>query len=175
MEKSQGLLHIYCGEGKGKTTAALGLAIRAAGQGMKVVIARFLKTDNSGEVKMLKRLPGVTLLPCTKTFGFTISMKESEKKEASKYYHELLFLAAEQARQADLLILDEALAACNTGLLKKKDLEELLIGRPQGLEVVLTGRNPWETLLNMADYVTEMQAVKHPYQKGLPARRGIEY
>lgn len=173
MDNKQGLLHIYCGEGKGKTTAALGLAVRAAGRGMDVVIARFLKTEDSGEVEMLRRLPGIFLFPCEQSFGFTFSMGEEEKKEAAIYYRELFHKAGN--RKADLLILDEILAACNAGLVDKGELEEFLRGRPAGLEVVLTGREPWEKLLSMADYVTDMQAVKHPYRRGISARRGIEY
>lgn len=175
MEEQRGLVHIYCGDGKGKTTAALGLALRAAGRGMKVVIARFLKTEDSGEVKMLCQLPGIVLLPCRKSFGFTFSMGEEEKKEASRYYQDLFARAVSLGREADLLIFDEVLAACNAGLLSKESLEDFLGRRPQGLEVVLTGRNPWEGLLLAADYITQMQAVKHPYQKGIHARRGIEY
>ena len=175
MEERKGLVHIYCGDGKGKTTAALGLALRAAGRGMKVVIARFLKTEDSGEVKMLYQLPGIVLLPCKKNFGFTFSMGEEEKKEASRYCQKVFTHAVNLGQEADLLIFDEVLAACNAGLLTKKCLEAFLDSRPQGLEVVLTGRNPWESLLSAADYVTEMQAVKHPYQKGIYARRGIEY
>ena len=78
-----GLVHIYCGDGKGKTSAAIGLAVRAAGSGRRVVIARFLKTDNSGEVEILKRLPEVTLIPCRKNFGFVRSMDEETKKECA--------------------------------------------------------------------------------------------
>ena len=76
----RGLIHIYCGDGKGKTTAATGLAVRAAGRGKRVVIARFLKTDDSGEVFVLKQVPGITVIPCTKTFGFYFRMTEKQKK-----------------------------------------------------------------------------------------------
>lgn len=172
-EEKRGLLHIYCGEGKGKTTAALGLAVRAAGRNMEVVIARFLKTEDSGEVEMLRLLPRVFVFPCEKSFGFTFSMGEEEKREAGRYYRQLLDKAGN--RKADLLILDEILAACNAGLVERDALEDFLKKRPRELEVVLTGRNPWESLLAMADYVTEMQAAKHPYRQGIPARMGIEY
>ena len=82
----RGLVHIYCGDGKGKTTAATGLAVRAVGRGKRVVIARFLKTDDSGEVFVLKQIPGIILIPCTKTFGFYFRMTEEQKKEAAVYY-----------------------------------------------------------------------------------------
>ena len=87
-----GLVHIYCGDGKGKTSAAIGLAVRAAGSGRRVVIARFLKTDNSGEVEILKRLPEVTLIPCRKNFGFVRSMDEETKKECADYNLSLIHI-----------------------------------------------------------------------------------
>lgn len=123
-KQRKGLIHIYCGDGKGKTTAALGLTLRAAGRGMKVVIARFLKTEDSGEVEMLRCLPGVYLFPCEKSFGFTFSMGEEEKKEAGKYYQSLFAQAVE--READLLILDEILPACQAGLVGKQEVEDFL-------------------------------------------------
>ncbi|EHI60209.1 hypothetical protein HMPREF9473_01796 [ [Hungatella hathewayi WAL-18680] len=79
----KGYVHIYCGDGKGKTTAAIGLAVRAAGRGKKVVIARFLKTEDSGEVEVLRSIPGITVLPCEKTFGFYFQMTEEQKREAA--------------------------------------------------------------------------------------------
>ena len=94
-----GLVHIYCGDGKGKTSAAIGLAVRAAGSGRRVVIARFLKTDNSGEVEILKRLPEVTLIPCRKNFGFVRSMDEETKKECADYNRTLFFEAVELAKK----------------------------------------------------------------------------
>ena len=83
MEKNrQGLLHIYCGDGKGKTSAAVGMAVRAAGCGMKVLVIRFLKTENSGEVEVLRSIPGITVPPCERTFGFVFRMTEEQKQEA---------------------------------------------------------------------------------------------
>lgn len=173
--QTSGYVHIYCGDGKGKTTAALGLAVRAAGRGMQVVIARFLKTEDSGEVPVLRRIPGVQVLPCDKSFGFTFQMTEGVRREAAAYYREMLERAEAAAASADLLILDEIIGACNAGLVEKEKLEAFLRRRPAGLEVVLTGRNPWESLLESADYVTEMKQVRHPYEKGVTARKGIEY
>ena len=157
-----GLVHIYCGDGKGKTSAAIGLAVRAAGSGRRVVIARFLKTDNSGEVEILKRLPEVTLIPCRKNFGFVRSMDEETKKECADYNRNLF------------------LAAVNYGMVPEKDILDFLENRPKkgepdGLEIVLTGRNPSESLLGAADYVSEICKRKHPFDKGIMARRGVEY
>lgn len=176
------MIHIYCGDGKGKTTAALGLGIRAAGRGKRVLTARFLKTDDSGEIPVLREIPGITVLPCKKTFGFFFRMSEEQKREAGAYYRELLEEAFGRFKQEgyDLLILDEIMAAANYGLVEEERLLGLLLetkaaGSADGPEIVLTGRDPSEALLSMADYVTEMRAVRHPYEKGISARIGIEY
>lgn len=178
MEKNrQGLLHIYCGDGKGKTSAAVGLAVRAAGCGMKVLVVRFLKTENSGEVEVLRSIPGITVPPCERTFGFVFRMTDEQKQEAALYYQSRFEAAAEEAVQGeyDLLILDEILASCNYGMVRETSVVEFLKNRPEKLEVVLTGRNPSETFLELADYVSEICMRRHPYEKGIPARRGIEF
>ena len=173
----RGLIHIYCGDGKGKTTAATGLAVRAAGRGPRVEIARFLKPDDSGEVFVLKQIPGITLIPCTNTFGFYFRMTEEQKKEAAVYYSALLEQAWQIAEEqkAGLLVLDEIMAVCNYGLVKEKRLLELLKSKPENLEVVLTGRGPSKALLDRADYVSEIMKRKHPFDQGTGAREGIEY
>lgn len=170
-------VHIYCGDGKGKTTAAIGLSVRAAGCGKKVLITRFLKTDHSGEVNVLNTIPGISVTPCERSFGFFTKMTEDQKKEAAIYYSQLLTSTLDKAveEEYDLLVMDEIMAVCNYGLVDEKEVHEFLSHRPEGLEVVLTGRNPSETLANMADYVSEIKKVKHPYDQGLNARRGIEY
>lgn len=178
MEKEkQGLIHIYCGDGNGKTSAAVGLAVRAAGRGMKVLVVRFLKTENSGEVGVLRSIPGITVTPCDRTFGFVFRMTEEQKQEASLYYQNRFDTAVREAVQGqyDLLILDEILASCNYGMVKEQSVTEFLKSRPSGLEVVLTGRDPSEQLLELADYVSEICMRKHPYEKGIPARKGIEF
>ena len=126
-----GLVHIYCGDGKGKTSAAIGLAVRAAGSGRRVVIARFLKTDNSGEVEILKKLPEVTLIPCRKNFGFVRSMDEETKRECADYNRNLFFEAAELAKTADLVVFDEIMAAVNYGMVPEKDVLDFLEKRPK--------------------------------------------
>lgn len=172
-----GCIHVYCGDGKGKTTASIGLGIRAAGRGKKVLIARFLKTDDSGEVGILKQIPGIQVLPCEKTFGFFLQMTEEDKKEASACYSSLLERSFQKAREMEngLLILDEIMAACNYKLVSEDSLLRLLKERPSSLEVVLTGRNPSKSIMEAADYISEIQKVKHPFDEGLPAREGIEY
>ena len=176
-DRTAGLVHIYCGDGKGKTTASVGAAVRAAGSGKKVVIKRFLKNDQSGEVEVLKKIPEITLLPCTRQFGFSWKMSPKEREEATEYYGEELEKAWDIARKqdADMLILDEAIGACNLGFTDEKRLLELIGEKPPKLEVILTGRNPSQALLESADYVTEMVMRVHPYTRGIQARKGIEY
>ncbi|MEY8338306.1 cob(I)yrinic acid a,c-diamide adenosyltransferase [Lachnospiraceae bacterium 62-35] len=173
----KGLVHIYCGDGKGKTTAALGLALRAAGRKKKVLIVRFLKTDDSGEVSILKRIPEITLIPCEKTFGFLSSMSEETKKEAIEWYGKLLERAISMAIENtwDMLVMDEAVTACEKKVIEEDRLLWFLKNRPDRLEAVLTGRDPSDRLLSEADYISHIQAVRHPYEKGVKARKGIEY
>ena len=176
-EMRQGLVHIYCGDGKGKTSAAVGLAVRAAGRGMKVLVVRFLKTENSGEVEVLRSIPGITVTPCDRAFGFVFRMNEEQKAEAAEYYQKRFETAGKEAESGnyDLLILDEILASCNYGMVQDQSVLEFLHTKPAGLEVVLTGRDPSEKMVEQADYVSEIHMVKHPYQKGISARKGIEF
>lgn len=174
--EGMGLVHIYCGDGKGKTSAAMGLALRAAGRGNRVVVARFLKSEDSGEVEMLKKIPEIQVIPCERSFGFTFQMDEKTKKEAAQYYGELFLQAVKAVRGgADMLVLDEIMAAVNSGMVKQETVVEFLRTRPAGLEVVMTGRSPSEEFLSLADYVSEIKKVKHPYDRGILARKGIEY
>lgn len=171
-----GLVHIYCGDGKGKTTAALGLALRAAGSGLKVMVVRFMKTDSSGEVAVLKAIPAIHLVPCTKSFGFSWKMTSEQKAEAAEYYSALFAECWDQAcRDYDMVVFDEMMSVVSGGFVSGEALLKALRDKPEGLEVVMTGRNPSEQLLETADYVTEMRAVKHPYSRGIEARKGIEY
>lgn len=171
-----GLIHIYSGDGKGKTTAAIGLAVRAAGRGKKVLIARFLKNDDSGEVAGLKQINGIQLLPCEKQFGFFFQMTDKQKEEAGVYYLELFKKSIALVKEnVDLLILDEIMAACNYQLVEEQQLVDFLQNKPKDLEVVLTGRNPSEALIQLSNYHSEIKMRKHPYEEGIAAREGIEY
>lgn len=172
----KGLIHIYCGDGKGKTTAAIGLALRASGCGLKVIVSQFMKCGNSNEVKLMKELPGVTYCCCEKRLGFAWNMNEEQQAEAKALYSELFrdvtALAIEQ--DADLLVMDEFMSAYNYGWIDRREALTFLQNKPEKLEVVLTGREPGEELITLADYVTEMRKIKHPFEQGIPARRGIE-
>ncbi len=172
-----GLIHLYCGDGKGKTTCAMGLALRAAGRGIPVVIAQFLKSENSGERDSLRRLAGVTLLPLPEEVTFTFRMTPEEKAEAkaqsAQRFRTAVKLAAETGK--GLLVLDEICGAISAGMLELSQVERFLDSKPEDLEVVLTGRAPAQSLIERADYVTEMQKRKHPFDQGVTAREGIEY
>lgn len=173
----QGLIHIYCGDGKGKTSAATGLAVRAAGCGMRVLFARFLKNETSGELKVLDEVPGITVVHLERSYGFFNTLSESEREEVRQMYGELwrtiLDVVAEDSY--DVLVMDEFMAAYNHGLIPHGEAREFLKKKPESLEVVLTGREPDERLVELADYVSEIRKVKHPYDRGIRARRGIEY
>ena len=172
----KGLIHVYCGDGKGKTTAAMGLAVRAAGTGMKVVLTQFMKGDTSGEIKILRSLPGVTVMHCHRNFGFVWNMNDVQKQEAAAAYTELFdkvtAMAVEQ--KAEVLIMDEFMSAYNVGFLDKQKALDFLANKPEGLEVALTGRDPAPEIQELADYITEMRKIKHPFDKGINARKGIE-
>ena len=169
------MIHLYCGEGKGKTTAAMGLALRMAGRGRGVVIAQFLKSSDSGERTALSRLAQVTLLPVPEEMKFTFAMTEVEHRQAAEQSQSLLTEAIRLAREpgCGLLVLDEVCSAVNAGMLP---LEDVLCALDiPDLEIVLTGRDPHPTLEARADYITCCQKIRHPFDCGLPARPGIEF
>lgn len=173
----QGMIHIYCGDGKGKTTAATGLAVRAAGSGMKVLFARFLKNENSAELCVLDQIPGIEVIHLPKSYGFYNTQSEEEKAETKQMYEELWKYALDRAKNGacDMLVMDEFMAADRYGLIPHEEAIQFLKEKPEGLEVVLTGRDPSDELLELADYISEIKMVRHPFEKGIRARKGIEY
>lgn len=176
MKEKLGLVHVYTGKGKGKTTAAMGLILRASGRGLRVTLLQFMKGRPTGELQALERLEGVQVYRAKEMTKFSFQMTETEK-EAVRQRHDALLrdvIGRCRADGTDLLVLDEALGAMATGLLDEGLLLDFLDHRPAHLEVVLTGRNPSPALLERADYVTEMVKRKHPFDKGVPARDGIE-
>ncbi len=173
---NKGLIHVYCGDGKGKTTAAIGLAVRAAGSGMKVVILQFLKGRRVSELNSLKLIPGITILRNEKDLGFFNAMTEEDKLQAMSYHNENLqkVLQLVENMECDMLILDEICAAYRLGMVDKQIINQLIINKREALELVLTGREPDELFLKYADYVSEIKKIKHPYDKKINARVGIE-
>ncbi|MBR4096533.1 MAG: cob(I)yrinic acid a,c-diamide adenosyltransferase [Oscillospiraceae bacterium] len=168
-----GYLHIYCGDGKGKTTASLGLAMRAAGAGMKVCFVQFMKGGETAELDTLKLIPNISVHRCNKEYGFLWNMSDNEKAEITVTHNELLTTAFNSG--ADLVVLDEFNFAYSSGLMDKMLAEKLILDNKDSCEIVLTGRDPAEIFIQEADYVSEICCVKHPYEKGVTARKGIEY
>lgn len=171
-----GLVHIYCGEGKGKTTCSVGLSVRACGYGLHVLFMQFLKSGDSSELKVLKSLPGIDVLGTKPIKKFSFQMTEEEKAETrqvnAEQFHDMVRMLEND--HYDMLVLDEVLGAIEAGLLDDQLIVNFLKNRPEQLEVVMTGRYPTEELEELADYVSRIDKVKHPYDKGIPARAGIE-
>jgi len=173
--EGRGLIQIYTGDGKGKTTAAFGQALRAAGQGLKVFIIQFLKGEGeSGERTALKGNPLIQI----ETFGRKGWVaRDRPDPEDKKWVQKGLARALEvmEEGRVDLLILDEVNVAVAYGLLRIEEVLDLSDQKPAGMELILTGREAHPQILERADLVTEMKQVKHPAQRGVKARRGIEY
>ena len=177
----KGLVQIYTGDGKGKTTAAFGLALRAAGQGNKVLIYQFLKPPSLdiGE-RFALQLGAVRIRVEALDIPWDISKSFEDKERIAQVQAaivEALERIAETAEKRfyDLIILDEIVFCLWKGLATLEDIKNIIDGRDRRVEIVLTGRGATEKLMGLADLVTEMKKVKHPFDTGLSARRGIEY
>ena len=175
MEK--GLIHVYYGYGKGKTTAALGLALRAAGYGKQAVIVQFLKNRLSGEALPQAKNDNITVLRGQADDNFVKSMSKNEAARTAEIHNENLAkaIALVAEDKCDLLILDEVMDAYQMNMVDKDMLENFIKNKPENLELVITGHFPEHWMLNLADYVSEVVKKKHPYDCGIPARKGIEY
>ena len=162
---NKGLIHIYCGDGKGKTTASIGLTIRCVGRGGKVLFVQFLKERKTGEIAVLTTLPSVTVRRGKGTGKFTFQMNSLELAAAKKIQEETFDYICRICREnpPDLLIMDEIIGACTTGLVSEDKLIHFLASKPIQTEVVLTGRNPSQKLIALADYVSEIKKIKHPF------------
>lgn len=175
--KIKGLVHIYTGDGKGKTTAAVGLGIRAWGRGKKVLMVQFLKGMESGELIAISKLNSNFIINPGKSIGkFTWEMNEEELQKAATLQKEQFDYALKEMKtnKWDVLILDEIMAAITIKMIPLEDVLELIRCKPDKLEIVMTGRNAPDELIQVADYVSDIREVKHPFSKGIPARRGIE-
>lgn len=173
-----GLVQIYCGNGKGKTTAAIGLGIRAIGSNLKVIMIQFLKNDDTGECATLKTLePHFKVFHFEKRRGFTWTLTDEEKAELKKEVGMAIKFAKKvmDTGECDVLILDEIFGAIATGYVGEEELCELIDGKSENVELILTGRDVPEEIAKRADYISKIEPVKHPMNKGIMARKGIEY
>ena len=176
----KGFVQVYTGDGKGKTTAAFGLALRAAGQGGKVAIYQFLKpgTLELGEHSSMAKIPGVTVEALDEPWDMRKSTDDIEAvnkvKAAIKEIIAKIVIAAEEKR-FDLIILDEIVFCLSKDLVEFDDIKKLIAARDDRVELVLTGRGASEELIDLADLATEFKAVKHYFDKGIDARKGIEF
>ena len=174
-QNGKGLVQVFTGNGKGKTTAALGTVLRAAGHGLRIFVVFFMKGDYSyGEFSTLSCLPNVDVA----SFGLRRFMKPGEVNPEEAEQARLALAAAREAAlggEYDLVVLDEVNVAVGFNLISVDDVIKLIQDRPPGVELILTGRYADKQLIEMADLVTEMVKVKHPFDKGVKARRGIEY
>ena len=171
----KGLIQVYTGEGKGKTTAAIGLAVRAVGRGMKVLIIQFMKGRSSGERKVIKDTPNIQIENYgTSEFIKKGKIKEQDKLEVKKGFERAL--EAIEMEDWDVLILDEINVVLDLGLLNLEDFIGFLKKYgDKDVEIVLTGRNVPQEILELASLITEMKCIKHPFEKGIGPRKGIEY
>ena len=175
LTKKMGLLQVYTGDGKGKTTASLGLALRAIGHGMKVCMIQFMKnSDIYGEVRLAEKMPGLTIIPVGR-HDF-VNLKNPEAIDI-----ELAVAGWETAKdiigsqQYDIVILDEINVALSCGLLDQATVIPFLSSQKGTVEVVTTGCWAPQELLDVADLVTEMKNIRHPYSKGVDSREGIDH
>ncbi|MBI5971284.1 MAG: cob(I)yrinic acid a,c-diamide adenosyltransferase [Deltaproteobacteria bacterium] len=176
--KKTGLIHVYTGEGKGKTTAAIGLSVRASGAGLKVLFVQFFKEDRvaSGEKTFFKNCVGIELIRSNCRHPIFTKEKtdvDSIKKSIRDAYGTVKKKIREDGY--NMLVLDEVMSAINGGWIEMEDFISFLKTRPEILEVVLTGRDAPPEIVRLADYVTEMLKLKHPFDSGVNARKGIEF
>ena len=169
--------HIYYGDGKGKTTAAIGLAVRAAGSKMKVLFVQFLKTEFSGERHILSHTENVTLTFCPLELKFTFEMDDKEKAQAAKIFKGIFDNAVTTAltEKYDMVVLDEVFEAINAHMLSESEVYEFITNAPSSMEIVMTGHNPPQKFMDCADYITEFKKIKQPYDRGITGRIGIEF
>ena len=204
-EKQMGLFHIYCGDGKGKTTAAIGAAVRAAGAGLSVCFVQLMKPGTSSELSALKNMENLTVWTVINPYGFTWKMTVSEKEKLRKLNDETVemlinaignksdasngnlsnssqsnnialgkFTHNEANGWFDMIIIDELMSAYQNGLVGKPLVSSFIEKCKGNTELIFTGRNPSDELMEKADYITEMKCQRHPYEKGVSARLGIE-
>ena len=171
------MIHAYYGDGKGKSTAAAGIALRAAGNRMRVMYVQFLKTENTGERLALQSIDGITLPSCPLELKFTYEMDDRERQQVSMMYRGIFERAVSitLSDRYDMIVLDEVFDVINEGMLSESSVFEFISNAPNNIEIIMTGRKPPKRFIDAADYVTEFKKHKHPYDRGIQARKGIEY
>ena len=182
-----GLVHVITGDGKGKTTASLGLALRAAGNGLRVYIIQFLKSGFTGELASLKKIPNVEIMQfgvdaikerqsklefVDKTGRFVFQPDEEERDAAQQGWEHAKSIIA--SSDYNLVVMDEINCVLDKGLIQIDEVIEIIKSHGS-TEIILTGRDAPPQIRELADYVNEVKSIKHPWQKGIKARRGIEY
>ena len=172
-----GLIHIYTGDGKGKTTASIGLSVRAASAGYKVVFSQFMKTWETAEKDILESLDAVTFVRGTFPRKFSNEYTDEDRKnvfnECNRMFKEIIAINEDVEKR--LLVFDEIIGSFDKGFIDREMVLDYLKNKPENTEVVLTGRNPSDELKEIADYISEIKMIKHPYEKGINARKGIEF
>ncbi|MGE4282220.1 MAG: cob(I)yrinic acid a,c-diamide adenosyltransferase [Clostridia bacterium] len=174
----KGLVQVYTGNGKGKTTAALGQGLRSAGRGLKVYMIQFLKSSDTGELHSCEKLG-----ECFKIFRFERKrdffwkLSEEEKKELQMETRQAFEFAISlmMNSECDILILDEVIGAIHNKMISEQDICNLIKNKPENIEIILTGRHAPQSIIDLADYVSEIIPIKHPMENGISARKGIEY
>ena len=169
--------HIYYGDGKGKTTAAVGIAVRAAGSNLKVLFVQFLKTEFSGERHVLSNTENVTLTFCPLELKFTFEMNEKEKQHAAQIFKGIFDRSVTMAltEKYDMIVLDEVFEAISAGMLSESEVFEFIANAPASMEIIMPGHNPSQKFIDISDYVTEFKKIKHPYDRGITGRIGVEF
>lgn len=175
MREKRGLVQVYTGDGKGKTTAAWGQALRAVGAGFRVAVVQFLKPQESSEVKAAKSLPNLTVLGQTRPYDARIDQRNSVELEADSRKNFETASDLVLSGEYDMVILDEMNVVLEYGFVTPEEMLDLLGKRPEHTEVIVTGRYAPKWLVEAADLVTEMREVKHPSSNSIKARKGIEY
>ncbi len=171
MQNKTGKIHLYCGNGKGKTTAALGLALRALGQNQKVALIQFMKKGDFGEIKALKKFSNITI----KQFGRKGFVRKFNSLDRKLALAGLRFAQNILKKKINILILDELNTAISFKLFSEKEVMDFLNKIPKSIEVIITGRGDNQKIKQEANLITEMKEVKHYFKKGVKARKGIEF
>ena len=174
---TKGLIHFYIGNGKGKSTALFGLAIRALGRNFKVLIIQVLKPNESGELLFLEKqnCSNLKIIRIMTINKFTWEMSQNEFKLSKETIEKNIYSILNYYNDYDIVLFDELLNAEKCGLIQEELIEKIILSKKESLELVFTGRNASETLKKYADYISIIESVKHPYFSGIDARIGIEY